>query len=266
MSDAHETIVECPAKFYKYKPMDEISSDRVKRIICNNEIFFAPATTFNDPFDLRPVFSLNATERTKRKDYERLVKKFEPSLSRRERRAESRKVIAGPLRKENMVDLTETMQKQFADFLTTQIGILSVSTKNDDILMWAHYADSHRGVCLEFDGSFAFMAHSHRVAYSIERRPINQYLDDNDTALQKVLLTKSEHWRYEDEWRLIRNEGPGLVQFRPHNLTGVIIGAQAGRVTEEYIKEWATQRTTPISIYKASASNSTYSLDIRPLP
>ncbi len=32
-------------------------------------------------------------------------------------------------------------------------GILSLSKVRDDILMWTHYADRHRGLCFEFDGS-----------------------------------------------------------------------------------------------------------------
>jgi len=32
-------------------------------------------------------------------------------------------------------------------------GITCFSKVRDDILMWAHYADKHKGLCFEFDGS-----------------------------------------------------------------------------------------------------------------
>ena len=40
-----------------------------------------------------------------------------------------------------------------ADLASAQAGVLSFSKLRDDILMWAHYGDKHRGLCLEFDGS-----------------------------------------------------------------------------------------------------------------
>lgn len=33
-------------------------------------------------------------------------------------------------------------------------GIACFSAKVDDLLMWSHYADGHRGFCLEFEGSY----------------------------------------------------------------------------------------------------------------
>ncbi|MGT2429382.1 DUF2971 domain-containing protein [Cupriavidus basilensis] len=69
--------------------------------------------------------------------------------------------------------------------------------------MWAHYADSHKGICLEFDATSVFMAHAQEVKYSGERAAIN-FTDSKDAMLEKALLTKSDHWSYESEWRLIR--------------------------------------------------------------
>jgi DUF2971 family protein len=37
--------------------------------------------------------------------------------------------------------------------LEGECGFLSLSERRDDLLMWAHYAEMHRGVCLEFDAS-----------------------------------------------------------------------------------------------------------------
>ena len=44
------------------------------------------------------------------------------------------------------------------------ICFFCMSKVNDDVLMWSHYADNHRGLCLEFDFSEA----------------IPQYLDGRD--------------------------------------------------------------------------------------
>lgn len=253
-----------PSKFYKYRSMSGSSAKWVEQTICDNEIYFAPATSFNDPFDLRPVFSLTESRRVQLKEYERLLQKFEPHLSRSERRESARQTVSSALSKENIEKTVTRIQQTHTDHITKEVGILCVSTKRDDILMWSHYADSHRGICLEFDGNFAFMAHAQKVKYSSERQPINPYKDSPDEMLQKALLTKSIHWSYEAEWRLIRyiGRGPGAVKFRPPNLTGVIIGAQAKAATVQSIGTWVRKSESPITIYRATANKTHFSLDI----
>ncbi|MGV0983511.1 MAG: DUF2971 domain-containing protein [Limnohabitans sp.] len=235
----------------------------VERIVCQNEIYFAAARSFNDPFDLRPVFSLAAPKAMQIKDYERLSKKFEPLLNRQMRRKEARQAVGDSLNPARRQATEEAIQELHAEHITEQVGVLCVSTKRDDILMWSHYADSHRGICLEFDGHFAFMAQAQKVEYARKRSPINVYVDSEDAAMKKALLTKSEQWAYEEEWRLIRYEhGPGSVQFRPRNLTGIIIGAAASQGMGALIQQWACARAEPLTIYQAKLSKTDYAVDI----
>ncbi|MFZ6845551.1 DUF2971 domain-containing protein [Undibacterium sp. RuTC16W] len=129
--------------------------------------------------------------------------------------------------------------------------------------MWSHYADSHQGICLEFDGDFALMTHAMKVKYAETRPVINMYQDNHQTQLEKALLTKSLEWEYEDEWRLISyDEGPRVIRFRPQNLTGLIFGAQVKTDTIETVKNWLSKRTEPIKLYKTEVCKSTYKLTI----
>ena len=148
--------------------------------------------------------------------------------------------------------------------ITKRAGIFCVSEKCDDLLMWAHYADSHRGVCLEFDGFGELMAPAQQVDYVPTRQTINRYADDPDAMVTKALFTKSDHWTYEAEWRLLRTDkGPGAVPFSPHNLTGLIIGARATRETVETVRQWVAQRSMPLALYRASISNKEFKLSVK---
>lgn len=235
----------------------------VKDIICNHEIYFAPPEKFNDPFDCRPVISLEASEAVQLEDYKRLQKKYEPHLNREARRMDIREFRKNFNRSPNNPQVTEAIQQKIIDHHTKKIGVLSVTTKKDDILMWSHYADSHQGICLEFDGNFAFMAHAMKVKYTKTRPVINAYRDDHQTQLEKALLTKSDQWEYEDEWRLISyDEGPRVIRFRPQNLTGLIFGAQATASTIEMVRKWVEEREQPIILYKTEVCKSAYKLNI----
>lgn len=47
---------------------------------------------------------------------------------------------------------TSSFLKNFRDTM----GVLSLTKRFDNQLMWAHYADSHKGIVLEFDPSSDF--------------------------------------------------------------------------------------------------------------
>jgi hypothetical protein len=90
-----------------------------------------------------------------------------------------------------------------------KIGILSLTEKHDNLLMWAHYADSHQGFVIQFDENHSFFSEklrSHdalrqlrKIAYSHHRPNLTLSSVENID----VLLTKSDDWEYEQEWRMI---------------------------------------------------------------
>jgi hypothetical protein len=75
-------------------------------------------------------------------------------------------------------------------------------------LMWAHYADQHRGLCLGFeilDDKFP-----QEIVYTKSREPFPADLVSRDEseilkAMKHLLFTKFEDWRHEDEVRLSIN-------------------------------------------------------------
>ena len=121
--------------------------------------------------------------------------------------------------------------------------------------MWAHYADSHRGVCLGFnlelirerkamrdhvvpravdytDGN-PFVPLLNQIANSVfyssppgppSAHAIYTY------ALESALATKSHAWAYEQEFRFLRLAlGPGTVKFESKALTEVILGCNIAK-------------------------------------
>lgn len=94
------------------------------------------------------------------------------------------------------------------------IGCLCTNYKNK--LMWSHYADSHKGFCIEYDYS-DLVVDDHTVLplpviYSDERPLISWKAALNNTPenveeavvqFTKGLLTKDNIWSYENEWRIL---------------------------------------------------------------
>ncbi len=258
-----ETDEPRPAKFYKYRQLIGDSAKYLERTICHNEIYFAAPESFNDPFDCYPDFSHEATDEELMNDYMHLARKHGPPVPEAALLRDAQQMLADPMRNPKYGTSSDAIQDEYARHLRSEYGVLCVSAVCDDILMWSHYADFHRGVCLEFDGTAKFMQHAFPVSYSKERPTIHMRRDSNETAMEKSLRTKSDHWKYEQEWRLLKYKGqPGVVQFRPENLTGIIFGSEATSVTVDLVRGWVNQRTAPIRLYQASKHRHAFSLDI----
>ena len=89
-------------------------------------------------------------------------------------------------------------------------GIVSFTKTATDPVLWAHYADNHRGLCLAFDTSVfpndAFVDINYsddRPCIRFARMQDKGYLQELGRDLDKALTTKSKSWAYEKEVRLI---------------------------------------------------------------
>jgi Protein of unknown function (DUF2971) len=109
--------------------------------------------------------------------------------------------------------------------LIQNIGVFSLSGTNDDILMWAHYADSHRGFCIEYsrtpDNILGKQAYPVIYQENLPSLSVQDVAREPD-GLHKLLLTKSAHWIYENEWRVLGKPDKAL-QF-PCEIKSIIFG------------------------------------------
>lgn len=144
---------------------------------------------------------------------------------------------------------------------SNKIGVLSLCENKDNLLMWAYYADDHKGYCLEFsskqkhkkksllikDKTFSVnydekhykMKDLHPFYTSMKK---NRAMDreEEKNVYRKVYCHKSLAWSHEREWRVIEDiqkkkkkesDFGALLDF-PGRLTAVYFGT---RCSEECI-------------------------------
>lgn len=93
----------------------------------------------------------------------------------------------------------------------SKVGIYSLSTSFDHELLWAHYANSHKGFCIQYDLNLLINQniyqefHIFPVDYKRKLPSINieDISKEKEVFFQKLLGTKSKLWDYEDEVRII---------------------------------------------------------------
>lgn len=127
-----------------------------------------------------------------------------------------------------------------------QRGLLCFSTKWNNPVMWSHYADKHKGLCLGFDvadQSVGPVSYSgRRLAVELEQLKSPRELPVD--YVTKLLFTKYTHWKYENEYRAFvtleeKDNDTGLyfAEFSDQmTLKQVIVGAESS-VSRQQLSE-----------------------------
>jgi hypothetical protein len=93
-------------------------------------------------------------------------------------------------------------------------GVICFSKGSANPLLWSHYGDRHRGICLGFDLANQYVMpitySPDRLKLDIERRFSEGTLNESvESIMRQILATKFQDWAYEDEVRMwLRLEEP----------------------------------------------------------
>ena len=274
---------------YKY-----VSTERID-ILENLQIRFTQPNAMNDPFEARPDFYMTREGRARElADVIRQSPISKWSAGRTTTQAEAKREEYAK-RVERDPDFAEELyarhdiqipidkiEKMLYDEVYNRVGILSLSKTQDNLLMWAHYAEGHRGVILMFDGCHDFfkvemadfgLAKPEPVQYSLKRPQVQI---DRPNILG-VFFTKGTPWKYEREWRYLKEIEDAdvlceyddalplaLFQLPPKCIKGVILGCY--RDLELLDNILALRRNRPelrhLRVYEARASKTEYQLRI----
>lgn len=202
----------------------------------------------------------------------------EPHLTFKERRCKIEQIIQTGQQKD--LEARNAQLKIWREILeqeTNKLGIVCLSAKPNDILMWSHYSNKHRGYCLKFDKKILEKAFycspvNYNSLYPTFTAYIEEIVQRGSNELHKTfLLTKSVHWEYEEEYRLIvdpssRKDLPGdrNYNYPEESLVAIIWGCQMTDRDKEKVQNVVGDRACPIFYFQAKKSKSAYKIEIEP--
>ena len=149
--------------------------------------------------------------------------------------------------------------------LSKDHGLLCFSRRWSNPLLWSHYADRHRGLCLGFDMLGKGLR---RVKYvDVRQSPAKLLKGDHLSrrrAMEDLLYSKFSHWRYEDEVRcflkLEKKDIDTDLYFKDFSdavaLTQVIVGS-ASCITRNDVKQALAGYWRNVEVFKARSAGST---------
>jgi hypothetical protein len=195
---------------FKYRPINK----HLIESLTEPSLYFAKPSKLNDPFDCRVDLS---------ECFERVAASAIPERAK------------WLLSFRNNPFVLDNWKAQFEN-----AGVCAFSATPNETLLWAHYADNHRGVCLYYELPEVFikdpglqMTLGGRVEY--ESEPVTALLTTASPEMslesfvtklvQVYLLAKDPAWRYEQEARLINRES-GVFKLTGEYMTQVCFGLQ----------------------------------------
>jgi hypothetical protein len=192
-------------------------------------------------------------------------------------------------------DWVRAARKSDHNRLRENTWICSLSKINDSLLMWSHYADNHRGVCIELnmahvikylDGRYGTVVNNFGV--EVQYKDIVQkpdYFKNFQNYHEYQISTKGKDWEYEQEWRLyIVKPMPNYMKlpFKPkRNVTNdwkkarvyPVLGGECfeaiylgAKISEEDLQKainLARKINKDIKIYQMEINPEAFKLDVR---
>lgn len=184
--------------------------------LINREMWFSNPSDFNDPFDCDINMKIRNSSQEKIQNYfdKYLIKQFTTN--------ELSGVNKAKVTREDFEILINKVAKK----VTKRKGIACFLSNCENLLMWAHYANSHKGISLKFDilEDTNFFSPAKKVIYTKEY-PEYDYLTNKNDFVNQMFFTKSEEWEYEGEVRILKDKS-GNYEFNANSLKEVIFGCK----------------------------------------
>ncbi|HYL76118.1 MAG TPA: DUF2971 domain-containing protein [Bryobacteraceae bacterium] len=253
---------------YHYQDFDLKSSDdhagRLRDILKNHRIWCSNPANFNDPWDGKPYFDPAFLD-----DPEVRAFTAEAIISTRKGGPElghiDYKLRTDP---KFLKAALHQFSVQMFDFIASRWGVFCLSPNPSLTLMWSHYGRNHKGICLEFNVPNTKFRGALEVQYQKE---YPKFLLHAPGSYLSMLLTKSDDWMYEQEFRLLCprftdvKESPlimdgNYLNIGASDLTSIILGCQVTDEAALTIQDLVQQYSPHVKVRQARRALNKYHL------
>lgn len=272
-----------------YKYCDQIG---IAKILESLELKVPFVSEVNDPLECMPViyFKGNKSEIIR-------IQKANLNVINKILTEESKRNILESYKKGDLqTNLKDSARQTQEKFNKEQACLLSVSETAQNTVMWAHYAEKHKGGVIGIDFSQLLKyknkiqeAEMHRVKYSKKRPKLNAMMNTHDKSGLKecfiTLMTKSYDWKYEREQRSLidvdalkslqkldlacfkdfNGQGTWFLRLNPQAIKEVVFGLFAEDNWRAAIRKLLENPSLRhVKLYQIEESG-TYTFNLRPL-
>ena len=251
---------------------------QIERLLTTRSLYFAKPSQLNDPFELRPLLGIEATDDDLVDLGVRVMMRSGEYTDVSLARAAAIEMVRTGGDMARTAFMGGIMTAQLRQVLETGSGICCLSRHRDSIVMFSHYGAAHTGYCLEFDEDVLLQHYQMAVPvrYTDEYPSMRKF---NIPPMELAVLgfgTKSTQWKYEREIRLIsladipvntgEPGGAGVKAYPKGALRSITVGALAASSNVDYVKSCLAKRDDgPTDLFQSTIADDSYQLVRRSL-
>ena len=260
-----------PKNLFQYNRFNEFSLENIE----NENVYLSKPSSFNAPYDCINSFddekALNSNQDYFLNEFidpegiEKIKNKLQSNaegkgvidivvdhlfqqMNRKDRRKSStiKKHISSEIK--SIYSKERDKLEIYLEEQKDAIGVSCFVVDNQSIPMWAHYADNHKGYCVEYDISEnqSTIDDLFPVIYRDEIFD-STYLADrleglNAMYFMKMALVKSLDWSYEREWRLIVQK-KAASPYKMQKLKSIYLGLNISKENKEKITKLCKKKS-----------------------
>lgn len=227
---------------YKYRKLGE----HTKEIIIYNGMYFSSPSDFNDPFDFNlPINLYESIRKLGKEDFVIYLNNLKINLINNDKR------ILKDISEDEHLEIREKLNSRDVESIAEELleiapylediiqsirretGVCCFSKKCDNMLMWSHYAQDHKGICFKFDKKedSNFFSPLVNVEYKKEvDLNISEYFLNYNKFSKDTSRIKNSDWCYEKEVRIIKtgfknyDRKKRFLKFKSPALKEIIFG------------------------------------------
>jgi hypothetical protein len=202
---------------------DEIQT--AKKMIVKGEFDLKKPSEFNDPFDCKPRFAINLQDGNESDVLCEQLKKENSYCGH----AGATSLLDDLKSNSPKIErVTEVLESQLSQNLE-KTRMLCFSSTLNEMLLWPHYSNGHKGYCLEFDFGklkeyLDKIGNFEQVRYKPNYPILRFATPDPLENLKAILYTKSKSWEYEEEWRLVIVDESVTTLIPANCITAIYLG------------------------------------------
>ncbi len=265
-----------PPVLYKYRYFD--LEGYHLQAVRDSHLWFSSARAFNDPFDSALKYNLDITDQDLRLNWAiNVIGRDFPHLSYDECRIQAQSHLQEI---DNDPNYLRIFQEQYINKNYEKFGVCCLTTIPDNLLMWSHYADGHKGFVIGYDTrklkelQEELVRKKERLVLDLQmvnyekQKPVINFFESMTSNYRHediitLLITKSERWSHEQEYRLILWDHIDTTLSLPSDcITEIIQGCRIEHNDEKKLRDVIHSSVSTPMLLHARKHDSEFRLEI----
>jgi hypothetical protein len=279
-----------PSMLYKYRSFSVTTLES----LCRDSLYFAHPGTFNDPLDCNPTIECDSeTDELKKllvlliekrvsKEVSETLKRVQiqgkkasihsEKIARTEAENKLASIAYHATNPDYEVGVSEAERWLIVQEIEHELkrhydrGVCCFSTNYSSPVLWSHYGDQHKGICIGYSLDRNPRPNPQKVVYGKSRSVttstlVKAFLNESKEAMehldQEIFLRKAKGWSYEKEWRLIDKKG---IQNSPLLLKEITFGLRCTISVIHSIVQSLSGRKSAVNFYEMYEVRGNYTL------